>query len=78
MPPTPEEKIASVSSAWLPHRPGIQTDPIWMEYALQHGDPATQAQLSAVRLQTVANVYHAIADGAANAAKVMAAKKSGG
>ncbi len=78
MPPSPEEKIASVAPAWLSHRPGIQTDPIWMEYALQAVDPAVQSQLSAVRLQTVANVYRAIADGAASAAKVMGPAKSGG
>ncbi len=70
--PTPEEKLAEFSSRWLgPHRPGIVTDPIWMEYALESVDPAVRGQLSAVRLQTVANVYRAIADGAASAAKVV-------
>jgi hypothetical protein len=75
--PTPEERIAEFAPAWLPHRPGIITDPIWMEYAVEQVDPATRTQLSAIRLQTVANVYRAIAEGAASAAKVIAAAESG-
>jgi hypothetical protein len=48
------------------------TDPIGMEFVFE-GDPAIRAQLLAIRLETVANVYRNIADGAAKAAKIVAA-----
>ena len=74
--PTPEERIAELAPEWLLRRPGIQTDPIWMEYAIARVDPGLRAQLSAVRLETVANVYRAIAEGASSAAKVAAKARS--
>jgi len=49
-----------------------------MEHILQDlGDPALTRQLAALRLQTFANVYQAIAEGAAKAAKIVAAKSEG-
>jgi hypothetical protein len=72
------EDIAELSPKWvLPNRPGIHTDPIWMEYALEDIDPGLRNQLSAIRLQTVASVYRAIADGAESAAKAVSAAQSG-
>jgi hypothetical protein len=73
----PEEKIADAPAWILRHRPGIVTDPIWMEYAIEQVDPEVRSKLSAVRLQAVANVYRAIAEGAENAAKVVASAQSG-
>ena len=72
----PEERIAELAPNWLRRPPGIQTDPIWMEYAIEQVDPALRNQLSAVRLATVAAVYRAIADGAANASKVFGQQHS--
>jgi hypothetical protein len=69
--PTPEERIAEVAPNLLWRRPGIITDPIWMEYAIAEVDPSLRSQLSAVRLETVAAVYRSIAEGAANAAQVL-------
>jgi hypothetical protein len=72
--PTPEERIAELAPNLAWRRPGIITDPIWMEYSIEV-DPTLRNQLSAVRLEAVANVYRAIAEGAANAAKVFAGKR---
>ena len=72
--PTPEERIAELAPNLLWHRPGIITDPIWMEYAIEGVDPATRNQLAAVRLETVAAVYSAIAEGAAKAAKIVGSR----
>jgi len=75
--PTPEDKISEFAPNWAYHRPGIFTDPIWMEYSINRGDPEVTSELSAVRLETVANVLRAIADGAANAAKAVRSAQSG-
>jgi hypothetical protein len=68
----PEERIAEFAAAWVWHNPGIHTDPIGMEYVIEQVDPALSTQLIATRLQTVAAVYRAIADGAAKAAQIVA------
>ncbi|HVT92145.1 MAG TPA: hypothetical protein VHD76_04835 [Bryobacteraceae bacterium] len=75
--PSPEERIAEFGSIWKYRRPGPITDPIWMEYALEEIDPALRTRLSAIRLETAANVYRAIAEGVANAAKSVASTRSG-
>ena len=54
--PSPEERIAEFGSIWKYRRPGPITDPIWMEYALEEIDPALRTRLSAIRLETAANV----------------------
>jgi hypothetical protein len=51
----------------------LATDPIGMEFALEEGDPALRRQLIAIQLETAANVYRAMADGAAELAKAQAA-----
>jgi hypothetical protein len=71
----PEERIAELAPHLLWHRPGIITDPIWMEYAIQQVDPALRNQLAAVRLETVAAVHRTIADAAAKAASIMAQRQ---
>ena len=52
-------------------RPPAICDPIGMEFAIEHGDPATRNQLIAVKLETLAAVYRTMADGAAKAAKII-------
>ena len=74
---SPEERIAEVSPLWLRRLPGIHTDPIWMEYALETVDPVLKTQLMAVRLETVAAVYRTMAEGVAKAAQVVAARAGG-
>jgi hypothetical protein len=74
--PTPEEQIAELAPYLLWRRPGIITDPIWMEYVVEQGDPTTRNQLAAVRLETAAAVHSAIAEGAAKAAKIVGNRKA--
>ena len=76
--PTPEERIAEFGPNWVYRRPGPITDPIWMEYAIEQVDPALRTRFSAIRLETAANVYRAIAEGVASAAKTVASTRSGG
>jgi hypothetical protein len=74
---TPEQSIAESDANWiLRRRPGIITDPIWMEYALQDVDPQVRNQLAAIRLKTVASVYSAIAGGATAAADAIAKQRT--
>jgi len=47
----------------------LATDPIGMELAIEEGDPALRRQLIAVQLETAANVYRAMAEGAAKLAE---------
>lgn len=53
-------------------RPGPATDPIWMEFILDQVDPAARSKLVSIRLNTVAKVFGAIAEGAAQAAQHVA------
>jgi hypothetical protein len=50
----------------------LATDPIGMEFTIHEGDPALRRQLIAIQLETAANVYRAMADGAAKLAEVQA------
>jgi hypothetical protein len=70
MPRPDEERIAQFNPELL-FRPCLATDPIGMEFIQFLGDPALVRQLVGIRLQTFANVYRAIADGAAQAAKIV-------
>lgn len=73
MPPRDEERIAQFNPDLL-FRACLATDPIGMEIIHDLGDPALVRQLAGLRMQTFANVYRAIADGAAEAAKIMGAQ----
>jgi hypothetical protein len=55
------------------HRPGIHTDPIWMEYALQEVELEADVRnrLLATQFETVAAVHTALAQGAKQAAEVL-------
>ncbi len=74
---TPEEKIAQFAPAlvWT-GRHCIATDPA-VEYAIEQGDPALRSQLIAVRLETTAAAYRAMADGVEKAAQIVAGKTQG-
>jgi hypothetical protein len=50
----------------------LATDPIGMEFTIHEGDPALRRQLIGIQLETAANVYRAMADGAAKLAEVQA------
>ena len=75
--PSPEDRISELAPylSWPIYRPP-RGDPIGMEYEIEHADPAIRSQLIAVRLETVAAVYSAIAEGAAKAAKIAAKTKA--
>jgi len=75
MPPSKEEKIATVSAELLRgfgggHLPGIHTDPIFMDYVLEE-NAAARAQLGALRLNAAAKIYRAAAEAAESAAKIV-------
>jgi len=80
MPPDDKEKIALRSEEWLHGFRCLATDPAvpwwWLEV---EEDPSLQKQMIAVHLETTANAYRALADGAAKAAGIAAAaaKKRG-
>lgn len=74
MPPHDESRIAQLNSALLFH-PCLATDPIGMEYLHDLGDPALVKQLVGIQLNTLANVYQAMAAGAAQAARAIAGAK---
>jgi hypothetical protein len=54
-------------------RPGIHTDPGWMEYALQDSelDNNVKSRLLASQFNMVAAVHNAIAEGASEAARII-------
>jgi len=69
--PKSEEKIAALAPGWLwnVHR-CLATD-LAVNYAIEEGDPALRNQLIASTLETTAAAYRALAEGAANAAKIV-------
>ena len=69
--PSPKEKIAVLAPSWVwnVHR-CLATD-IAVNYAIEQGDPAIRSQLIASTLETTAAAYRALAEGAANAAKIV-------
>jgi hypothetical protein len=75
MPNNPEERIAQLAPSWRWPRWCLATDPV-VEYAVEHGDPALRTQLIANYLETTANAYRSLADGAAKAAQIAGAAKS--
>ena len=71
----PEEKIAEVAPSWLLQFRCLATDPAvpwWLEV---EEDPAVQRQVIAVHLETTANAYRAVAEGAAKFAALAAGKR---
>jgi hypothetical protein len=74
MPPEDKDIIASRSQDWLLGFRCLATDPAvpwwWLEV---EDDPSLQKQMIAVHLETTANAYRALADGAAKAAGIAAA-----
>jgi hypothetical protein len=66
---TPEEHAALPQA--LVFRPRPIGDPIDMELILQVADAEKRNQLIAARLETVAAVYHNIAEGAAKTAAIL-------
>ena len=62
-----------VNPEFVWHRPGIHTDPIWMEYALAEVEleASVRNQLLATQFETVAAVHGALAQGAKQAAEIL-------
>lgn len=56
----------------------LATDPIGMELAIDAGDPAIRQQLLAAQLETAANVYRAMAEGAARLSEIAGGGSGGG
>ena len=75
--PTPDEERIAQFNTDLLFRPCLATDPIGMDFLRDLGDPAFVRQLVGLRLQTFANVYRAIAEGAEQAAKIVGAQGQG-
>ena len=72
MAPKPED-FGELPVQWRwPHRPGIVTDSIDMEYLLQAVEQSVRTQVIAARLQTLAAVHRTLAEGAEKAAQIIA------
>jgi hypothetical protein len=69
-----EEFNERVAGLGLLLRPGIHTDPAWMEYALQDSEleANVKSRLLASQFNTIAAVHSAIAEGASDAARIIA------
>jgi len=69
----PEEFSDRFAGLGLLLRPGIHTDPAWMEYALQESEleANVKSRLLASQFNTIAAVHNAIAEGASEAAKII-------
>ena len=74
--PHDEERISHINPNLI-FRPCLATDPIGMEFLHDLGDPALNQEIIAIRLQTVAKVHQAIAEGAAAAAQRIQGKAQG-
>jgi hypothetical protein len=72
--PKPEERIAEFAPNWIWQGPRcIATD--WaVNFAVDQGDPALRTQVIAIFLETTATAYRALAEGAANTAKIIGGK----
>jgi hypothetical protein len=71
---SPEEKIAQVAPSLLFRVNNCHaTDPA-VEFAIERGDPAQRARLIAVTLETTANTYRMLAEGAQKAADIVSGK----
>ncbi|MET8628739.1 hypothetical protein ABZW30_34215 [Kitasatospora sp. NPDC004669] len=69
--PNPGAEVPSFLAWPFPHRPH-PGDPIDMEFILDKLAPDTRNQLIAVRLEAVAAVHQAVAEGARKAASLIA------
>jgi hypothetical protein len=65
-----DQRFMLPSQFIFPHRPGILTDPIGMEYSIEAVDPEARNRLVALRFETLAGVYRLLADEAAKAAQI--------
>jgi hypothetical protein len=74
MSPVPDDRFAGIELptrfAWGLHGP--ITDPITMEYALEDAEPVVRNRLVVLRLETYAKIYGALAESAAEAARIHA------
>jgi hypothetical protein len=63
--------------AW--RRPGLVTDPIWMEYVLREieVEASIKNELATIQFQTLANVHKAFAEGAQSAAEALSKASRG-
>jgi len=74
MAPSPQQESRILPEAFIfrPHGPGPGPDPIYMEYVLDKVEPEQRGPLLANALTTMAEVYQALAKGAAEAARIVA------
>ena len=72
----PEEKIAHFAPNWVwnVHR-CLATD-LAINFVADQVDPATRIQLMASTLETTASAYRTLAEGASNAAKLVAKSRA--
>jgi hypothetical protein len=68
----PEERIAQLAPSWIWNIHRCLATDIAINYVAEQVDPATRIQLMASTLETTASAYRMLAEGAANAAKIIA------
>ncbi|PWT87099.1 MAG: hypothetical protein C5B56_11265 [Proteobacteria bacterium] len=68
----PEEKIAQLAPSWIWNIHRCLATDIAINFIAEQVDPATRTQLMAATLETTAAAYRTLAEGASNAAKIVA------
>ncbi len=68
---SPEDKIAELAPRWSWNVPRCLATDMAVNYVAEIVDPATRRALLASTLETTANAYRALAEGAANAARIV-------
>ena len=68
----PEDKIAQLAPSWIWNIHRCLATDIAINYIAEQVDPATRTRLMASTLETTASAYRMLAEGASNAAKIVA------
>jgi hypothetical protein len=74
----PEEKIAQLAPSWIWNIHRCLATDIAINFAAEQVDPATRIQLMSSTLETTASAYRTLAEGASNAAKIIAKSSAKG
>jgi hypothetical protein len=74
----PEEKIAQLAPNWIWNIHRCLATDLAIHFVAEQVDPATRTQLMSHTLETTAAAYRTLAEGAANAAKIVAKSSAKG
>jgi len=68
----PEEKIAQLAPSWIWNIHRCLATDLAINFVAEQVDPAIRVQLMASTLETTASAYRMLAEGASNAARIVA------